>query len=70
MKKEITITIDHVLGAGLCAKGTRGWARSNNVDLRDFLKNGMVESKVEALNDAFANRVLAHARAQHKENQQ
>lgn len=67
---ERIITINDVRRAGLCAKGARIWASSNGFDLRDFLKNGMAESKVEALDDAMANKVLAHVRAQQQENQQ
>lgn len=67
---ERIITINDVRNAGLCAKGARIWAQSNGFDLRAFLKDGMTESKVAAMNDAMANKVLAHVRAQQQENQQ
>lgn len=61
------ITIQHVRKAGLCARGYVQWARSKGFtrdQIRDHLKNGMPIEEAEALNDPFANRVIAVAKAE------
>lgn len=53
-------------GAGLCVKGVRNWFQTNGLDYRDFLRNGIAVSRLDALNDALGNRVAAAARADHE----
>lgn len=47
---------------GLCASGAREWCRRHNVDLRDFVRNGLDEAEVLRIGDAFALAVVEHAR--------
>ena len=42
----------------LCARGVRAWLVANNIDVMDFLNNGIPLNKLQTMNDAFANRVI------------
>ncbi|MNK73307.1 hypothetical protein D3C87_928020 [compost metagenome] len=59
---EVIVRAEHVRRAGLCARGMRQWFKAHDLDLLDFINNGMPESKVVALNDALANRALEIAK--------
>jgi hypothetical protein len=65
----IRVTSEHarmakIGGPGfLCASGIRGWCKRHRVDLRDFLDNGLAVEEMEAINDAYAQRLAAIARA-------
>lgn len=58
------ITITHVRDVLYCSNGTRAFFAKYQLDYSDFLKNGIDESKLTALNDSMANRVVrgAHGR--------
>ncbi len=64
MTDEPRITIDHVRKAGLCARGIRAWASRHGLDYMDFLRHGILVSQVEAINDAFARRMVAFVRGE------
>lgn len=51
-------------GGVLCASGIRAWARRHDVDLAAFARDGMPLWHVETIDDAFARRVAAVARAE------
>ncbi|WP_027489391.1 hypothetical protein [Rhodanobacter sp. OR92] len=67
---EILITMQHVRAAKLggvgvlCADGIRDWCVRYNVDLRQLAEEGLPISQAEAIDDAFARRVVAIARAE------
>jgi hypothetical protein len=52
----------------LCAPSIRVWCARYEIDLQDFLRNGIPASKLETTGDAFALRAVAIARAQASEN--
>ena len=47
---------------GFCASGMRTWFEANGLDYRDFLRNGIPASKLEAVGDPFAMRAVEFAR--------
>lgn len=67
---EIFITMQHVRAAKLggvgvlCANGVRDWCVRHNVDLRQLAEEGIPIAQGEAIDDAFAQRVVAIARAE------
>lgn len=66
----IRVTIAHVRRAGLgqggvlCAPGLWSWAQRHGLDLREIARDGVPVDVVERLDDAFAQRVAALARAE------
>jgi len=67
---EIRITMQHVRAAKLggvgvlCADGIRDWCDRHNIDLRELAEEGLPISQAAAIDDAFAQRVVAIARAE------
>lgn len=65
---SITVTMRHVRAARLdgrgvtCAPGVRAWCVRHDVDLRELARHGLPIERVEAIPDAFAQRVAAVAR--------
>lgn len=63
------VTVEHVrkakeLHGGYCTKGMRVWCERHGFDFRTFLREGMPVERLEPLNDAFAQRVIAVARGE------
>ncbi len=56
------ITIAHLRKAGYCARGTRAWFLKNNIDWREFMRYGGVESNNLPSSDLFVQRILSIAR--------
>lgn len=55
----------HIREAGLCARGVRGWFKAHpELDMHEFLTQGLPLSQIEAMNDGLANRACAVARQQ------
>ncbi len=48
----------------LCVRGARQWFRLHGLSFEDFIQHGIPCSKLEALNDALANKVCAHVRSE------
>lgn len=46
---------------GLCVRGVRAWFKSRGLDYSDFLRNGIDEEIILALDDAFANEIVRQA---------
>lgn len=71
MMQPVTVTMRHaraakIAGAGvLCAPGIRPWFDVHGLDYRAFVRQGLPIAQVEALDDAFAQRAAAIARAEH-----
>lgn len=66
---EIMVTLAHARAASLgngvmCAAGIRAWCERHRVDLRAFSRDGLPISQVDAIDDAFAQRAAAIARAE------
>lgn len=59
MSDERRITITDIRRAGHCAAGARTWFEAHEIDFRDFLKNGISVEQLKALNDGFAEQVIA-----------
>lgn len=51
----------HMRAARLCAKGGRQWCQSHGISWDEFLGHGIPASRLRALNDPFADRVVAAA---------
>lgn len=66
----IMVTMRHARGARLdgkpvtCAPGIRAWCERHGVDLRQLAHEGLPIEQVEAIDDAFAKRAVALARAE------
>lgn len=59
------ITVNHVRGAGMClVPGARMFFKQNNLDWKDFLKNGIDSEIVMATGDAMAIKVVEFANGQ------
>lgn len=67
---QILITMQHVRAAKLggtgvlCAPSIRAWCERYGVDLRQLAEEGLPIEQAEAIDDAFAKRVVAIARAE------
>lgn len=67
---DIIVTMAHARAARLdgrgvsCAPGIRTWCQRHHVDLHDFAAHGMPIEQAEAIDDAFARRAVALARAE------
>lgn len=59
---DIIVYPSDVLACGICLiPGTRGFFADAGLDFRDFIRNGIAASKLTALNDTLADRVVAKA---------
>jgi hypothetical protein len=67
---DIMVTMAHVRAAKLggqgvlCAPSIRAWCERYGVDLRQLTEHGLTIAKVETIDDAYAQRVVALAREQ------
>lgn len=52
------ITMQHVRKSKMCANGAREFAKRNNIDFQDFLKNGIDSEKLKSTNDTMALKVI------------
>jgi hypothetical protein len=52
------IRMSDLTACGHCAIGSRRWFENNNLDFRDFLKNGISEEKFIATGDGLAAQVV------------
>jgi hypothetical protein len=70
MSEPVRVTLAHARRAALagervlCATGIRAWCARYDVDLRALAHGGLPVAQVEAIPDAFAQRVAALARAE------
>jgi hypothetical protein len=55
---DLIITMNDISRAGHCARGTKAFFRENELDFRDFLKNGIAASELAATGDARAFQVI------------
>lgn len=73
MNDDVIVTMEHARAASLsgtrvlCAPSIRAWCERYEIDLHDFLRNGLPASRLEATGDAFALRAVEIARAQARE---
>lgn len=56
------VRMNHLRSIHYCAKGVIKFFEKNNLDIKDFVKNGIDESKLLPLNDAMANKAVEVAR--------
>ena len=49
---------------GFCAAGGRAWFARHGLSWRDFVRQGIEASQLEAIDDGFCRAILAHARAE------
>lgn len=67
---QILITMQHVRAAKLggtgvlCAPSIRAWCERHDIDLRQLAEEGLPIEQGEAIDDAFAQRVVAIAKAE------
>lgn len=64
MTTEVQVFMRHVRAAHLCADGLTLYFSRHGLDLRDFLKNGISSTKLEAIGDPLALRAVEAARAE------
>ncbi|ULU26585.1 hypothetical protein [Dyella terrae] len=66
----ILVTMRHARAASLsgqkalCAPGVRAWCQHHGIDLHQFVEQGLPIDVFEQLDDAFARRMVAIARAE------
>ena len=60
--QDVTVTVGHVRKAKLCMGGARNWFDSHGLSWSDFLANGISADRLDALDDALADKVSAIAR--------
>jgi hypothetical protein len=60
---EDRLTIQDCQEVHFCVPGAIEFFKSHDLDWRDFIRNGIEISKIEALNDYMADQVVAFARA-------
>ena len=66
--KDFLVTVEdlHKLrnrkGGGFCVRNSRIWARSHNLDFKDFVKNGVLASKLIETGDQLAEELVDIAR--------
>lgn len=56
---DLLIRVDDIRRAGYCATGIRRWFEVQDLDFREFLKNGILATALCASGDAMAERVVA-----------
>jgi hypothetical protein len=65
----IRVTMRHVRAAKICGPGIRPWFANFDPELRQrFRREGIPVEEVEAMKDAFADRVAAQARKEAADN--
>ena len=57
------VRIDDVRRVALCSRGARRWFERYGLDFKDFLRNGLPASVIEATGDAFGKTVADGVRA-------
>jgi hypothetical protein len=58
------IKMSDVRRAGFCGWGLREFAAQHDLDLREFVKNGVLVSDVEHIKDANLQRVIKEVRGE------
>lgn len=56
----MTIVMDDITKAGICASGARRWFHAHGLDFRDFMANGIDAEALLATGDAYARQVVDH----------
>lgn len=56
------VTHRHMRELNYCNRGAREFFSKHGLDWGDFLRNGIDVRKIEAIGDAMAMKVVAHAR--------
>lgn len=64
MTQQIMVNVNHIRQARLCSRGARQWFSLHGIDWQQFITKGIEIEKLEALGDAFGDRVCACARAE------
>jgi hypothetical protein len=57
----VKLTIDHARAAGHCPSGIKKWFDLHGLDFKAFLREGIDESVIAALDDGFGNQVIEEA---------
>lgn len=60
----VMVHMRHIREAGLCSSGMRAWFTLHDLDILDFIRNGIPAERLEATGDHFALQVVAVARAE------
>lgn len=62
-EEDITITSRELVRCGICFEGQKDWFEKHGLDIRDFVKNGILASKLTATGDGMALRAVKVARS-------
>lgn len=54
---QLIVTVNHIRQAKLCSRGARQWFALHKLDWQSFVTRGIEIEKLEALHDAFADKV-------------
>ena len=55
------VYVRHMRAAGVCVKGSREWCKANNIDFREFVRDGIDAEILKRLNDPITNRLVEAA---------
>lgn len=58
----MTVTMADCRKAGYCVAGVRRWLEANGIEWRDFVRNGVAVERVEQIDDAMSQAVIAIAK--------
>lgn len=61
-ESDFIVTLSDARACKLCMTGSRAWAKAYGLSWDEFIQNGIPASKLIALNDAYADRIVAQAR--------
>lgn len=61
LDQPLIVSISHARAAGICVTGSRAWFRSQGLDFRDFLRNGIDAEVLRATGDPIVARAVAEA---------
>jgi len=67
MSAELMVTSRHLAAAQLCSRGARQWFALHKLDYTEFVCRGIPASRLEALHDALADKVVRVAREELEE---
>lgn len=65
----LVVHMRHVRAANLCARGGRAWFARHGLSWNDFLRDGIPASEVRSINDPLAERAIAEAEREARDEQ-
>lgn len=64
MSNGLRVYANHIRQAKLCTRGARQWFGLHDLDWQEFITKGIEIERIDALHDAFGDKVAACCRAE------